>query len=481
MLIKINERLKKNNFLRNVGVLLSGTVVGQVLAVISAPLLTRLYSPEDFGLFAVYAGLLSIFTIIASMRYELAIPLPEDDQTAADIVVLSLTIVMCTSIISALFVFFFGDWLVMKIGVPALGNKIWLLPLGVVFIGLYQVLNFWCIRKKRFFDIGQTRIKQSTTTVIIQLLGSKFGSVTLIIGHTIGQFIGGGVLVRSALSYPEFRKIKQVRFKEIAMRYKQFPIYSTFSGLFNEAGQQLPTLMFASLFSPAAAGLYALTRRVLAMPMTMIGSAVANVFLSNAADAYREGRIASLVELIHNKLAHIAMPPVIVLIAAGPDIFSLLFGEHWEEAGVFARWMAPWLYIVFITSPLSCLFEVMEKQKHGAVLQCILLAVRLVAILIGSYLGNILYAVILFSISSAFCWIGFLIWVMVNTGNSIIKILEVTIRSMLIGIVCVFPLEIISKIQVNHSFLMGLSISMLVILVRYFILFKEGLVGSDSN
>ena len=466
--------MPKNQFARGVSVLVGGTAGAQLLMVLAAPLLTRLFTPEDFGLLAVYGGFLAIFTVIASLRYELAIPLPEDPQEAANVAVLSLLVVTVISLLSAFIVFFAGEPLAQLLGVPILARYFWLLPVGVFFVGFYQVFNYWAIRNKNFKAIANTRIKQAITTLVVQLIGYKLGAGVLLLGQTAGQGMGGFSLSKSAFKGAHFRAVRPAGVIAAAKRYRHFPIFSTWGGLFNTAGTQLPPLMFAALFSPVAAGLYALAHRVLAMPMSVIGSAIGNVFLANAAEAHREKRLAFLVAQVHERLSHIAIPPVLVLIIAGPEIFALIFGSQWREAGSFAQWMAPWLYVVFITSPLSTLFEVMEKQKYGLLFQIVLLVMRTGTIVVGGLLLSLELTIALFSIVSTLCWICFLYWINSAVGNNLATLLKPTGLALIWGCVCTFPLAIgLMIFPKNLTWVVFLAISGSLICGRYFFLLRK--------
>jgi O-antigen/teichoic acid export membrane protein len=169
--------------------------------------------------------------------------------------------------------------------------------------------------------------------------------------------------------------------------------------------------LFAALFSPALAGIYALANRVLSMPMQVVGKAIANVFLAGAADALREGRLGILVARVHRKLSHIGMVPTLMLLTAGPEIFAFAFGTQWREAGVFAQWLAPWLYLVFVTSPMSAVLDVLDRQAAAMAFQALLLTVRIAAILCGAWLGDARLAIALFGTGSALCWLVQLAWI----------------------------------------------------------------------
>lgn len=456
--------LPKNAFARGVSVLVGGTVGAQALMVLASPLLTRLYTPEDFGLLAVYASILSLFTVIASLRYELAIPLPEKDSEAAHVAILSLLIVGLITAISALMILIGGERLAQLINAPDMANYLWLIPVGVLTIGCYQVFNYWAIRTKSFGTIAKTKISQSLATLAVQLSGFKLGVLALMLGQTGGQSVGVMNLARPALKSPHFKGWQWSDLKKVAARYKSFPIFSTWGGFLNTASMQLPPLLFAIFFSAGVAGLYALAHRVLAMPMSLIGSAVGNVFFANAAEAYREDRLAPLFESVYAKLVSIIMPVVLVLMIDAPRLFAVVFGENWEEAGELARWMAPWLAVVFVASPLSVLFEILEKQKLGMYFQGLMLLVRVVAIGIGFQYDSMILAVILFSLFSMLCWIGFLVWVAIKSKSNVYKLFIPLIKPVLFSIFCTLPLIITDFLELStnvwfFSFLVTLSLS----------------------
>lgn len=466
--------LPTHAFARGVSVLVGGTAGAQLLTVLAAPLLTRLYSPEAFGLLAVYGGLLALFTVVASGRYQMAIPLPEGDREAAEVVVLSLAVVVVTTTISAVMVGLWGEQLAGLLGVPALARWLWLLPLGVAFSGGYQAVSYWALRTRAYSTIASTRIKQSVCLLAIQFMANPLGGGGLILGQAVGQGMGTITLARSALSAVVRHRVKPAGVLAVARRYRNFPLFSTWSGLFNTAGKQLPPLLFAALFSPAAAGLYALAHRVLAMPLALIGDAIGKVFFSSAAEAHREGSLGPLVAQVHGILAQIAMPPCVVLMLAGPELFALVFGETWRPAGEFARWMAPWLYMVFITSPLSHLFSVMERQAQGMAFQALLLVVRIVAISVGAMLDDLLLTVALFAMSSAACWVGFLVWTMVVTRNPVSALVTPTIVALGWSLLLLLPLIVAVALgPVWMPWLAALILSGALVAMRYFLLFRK--------
>ncbi|MEX5686805.1 oligosaccharide flippase family protein [Pseudomonas silesiensis] len=466
--------LPKNQFARGVSVLVGGTAGSQLIMVLAAPLLTRLYTPEDFGLLAVYAGLLALLTVVASLRYELAIPLPEDEQEAANIAVLSLLIVSGISLLSALIVFFAGGPVAGLLGVPQLTSYFWLLPVGVFFVGIYQVFNYWAIRRKDFPAIASTRIKQALTTLLIQLTGYKLGPVMLIAGQAAGQSMGSFSLGKIALKNTHFNTVSSAGIIAVAKRYQKFSIYSTLAGFFNTASTQLPPILFAVLFSPTLAGLYALAHRLLAMPMGVIGGAIGNVFLGNSAKAYRDGSLGKLTHEVHSKLSAIAAPPILFFFIIAPDFFEYALGDNWREAGEIAQWLSPWLYLAFTASPISSVITTLEKQAFAAFFDAFMLLARLAAILTGFYIGSDITSIQLFSITSAGLVAAYITIVFKLLNLNCLELLTTHTKNILISLVICLPLIIASK--TNTFTLLGGLFSALLILARYYYLAKKQLV-----
>jgi O-antigen/teichoic acid export membrane protein len=184
--------------------------------------------------------------------------------------------------------------------------------------------------------------------------------------------------------------------------------------------------------------------------------------------------LGPLVSSVHEKLAKIAMPPTLILIISGPELFSLVFGEQWRNAGEFARWMAPWLYMVFITSPLSTLFSVLEKQVQGMLFQLGLLLVRVVAIAVGAWRGELMLAVILFATVSALYWVGFLAWITLITGNAPRMILSPTASALVVSLAVVFPLWLGMHWPIlSWAWWLSAVATTILILIHYWRLFRK--------
>lgn len=468
--------LPKSAFARGVSVLVGGTASAQILLILVSPLLTRLYTPEDFGLLAVYTSLLALVSVVSSLRYELAIPLPEDDHEAANVLVLCLFLIIISTVLTGIILIFLGSSIVSILGVPRLSKYLWLFPISVFITGIYTVFNYWGIRTKQFSNIASTKIQQAITVLLIQLTTFKLGVVALLLGQVAGQGIGTTSLLMPALVRKEFKHFNGKDILYLSYRYRKFPFYSTWEGLSNTAGSQLPVILFASLFSPVSAGLYALSHRILSLPMSLIGNAIGQIFFSKAVEARRVGKIDNLVSGLHAQLAHIAMAPALILLLIGPDLFAFIFGEKWRQAGEFARWMTPWLYLVFVSSPLSTLFAVLEQQAQGLAFQLILLISRVIAIIVGAVLVNdLMLTIVLFTSVSALCWLGFLFWISYVAGNSAHSMITPTVSAFGIALMITSPLvlNLALEFPTPHAMVITLTISILLLSARYWQLLRK--------
>ena len=435
----------RNAFGRAVSVLVGGTAFAQLLGVLAAPVLTRLYSPEDFGLLGAFASILAVIGVVQTLRYSLAIPLPARDDEAAHVALLSLLVAASIVAIVVAAVPTVGDSLLGRLGLEQLGGYLWLLPLALIFQAIYDVFSYWSIRTGAFVGLARTKIVQVSSAVATQLVLAGAGAFGLIVGSVAGSAAGSVGLALGALRTKRAHSFLRPRLMDVwrsAIRYRRFPLYSSWGGLFNTLGSHLPPVLFVSLFNPNAAGMYVLTHRVLSLPMQLLGKALADVFLSRAAEAHRTGTLAPLVLKVHATLAAVSMPAVVLVIVLGPFAFSLAFGDEWVTAGHLARWMAPWLYLVFVTSPLSSLFSVLELQSQGAAFQGILLVTRVGAIAMGASTGDVVFTVALFSIGSAACWLGFLVWVAKVSGNRRMSFVVPTTRSLVVTLGVVAPVAV---------------------------------------
>jgi lipopolysaccharide exporter len=393
---------KETTFLGDVGRIVSGTAVAQLILVLASPLLTRLFEPEAFGVAALLAGVTGIVAVVACLRYELAIVLPEDDGEAANLLFVSL---LCTCVVSActaLCVWLAIDVLDRAAGLAALQPYLWLVPVMVLVQGAFTALNYWNTRTKHFARLARAQVTAAVATTSGQIAAGSAGIGTsgMILSSVIGQSLSlavlGGQIARNDASFFA-ASVNRAAMKRALLRHRKFPLYSTWSALLNVGSWQLPVFMMALFFSPVVVGFYALGFRILQLPMRLVGTAIGQVFVQRAARARTEGTLGPLVEDLLQRLLVIGAFPMFALTLAGKDVYVVVFGGEWAEAGLYTQILSPWAFMWFISSPLSQLYYVVEKQEFGFFFNAVLFASRFLSLGAGGIVGSPVLALALFS------------------------------------------------------------------------------------
>lgn len=378
----LKRMIPNGEYSRNVLTLMSGTMIAQAIPIIISPILTRMYTPEDFGIFALYFSVANIIASVSTGRYEMAVMLPDDDRDALNLVILSVIISLFISCISLLLVIFLGSRISILLGNPAIRMCLYLIPFMVFLSGTFQGLNYWNIRKKKYKRMASNRVIQSGTT---GTLNAGFGFVSpggfaLAIGGIIGQCASVVNLTISLIKedHNYFSNISKHNIINNAKRYIDFPRFDVPAVFLNLSAQQLTHIFFNTFFNATIAGYYYLTQRIMGMPMTLIANSILDVFKEEASRAYRKDGNAKYVFIkTFKKLFIISIPIAIFLYIFIEKIFVIVFGVQWQIAGEFARILVPMFFIRFIASPLSFMLYISEKQKLNVIGQGMLLAALL--------------------------------------------------------------------------------------------------------
>jgi len=371
---------------------MTGTTIAQAIPIAASPILSRIYTPEDYGVFALFVAITSIFGSISAGRYELAIMLPEEDEDAINIFALGFIITSILSFTLLILIILFQKYFVRILDNEEIGYWLYFIPLTVFFTGFYNLLNFYNIRSKKFKDISAAIIIKVTSNAIVQIsIGFvKAGFFGLISGQIISQALGNSRLLKNIIKDRNLiSKVSKISIVRQAKRYKDFPKYSMAGALANTLTVSLINILLPFLFSLTSLGFYSLVQRVLGMPMTLMGNAIGQVFLQKATIEKKETGLAkNIFNSTIKKLIIISLPVFIVIYLTVEDVFAFVFGADWEISGVYAKIMIPFFLIRFISSPLSNITTVFEKQKSGLLINIILLISSLI-ILGTSYLLSI--------------------------------------------------------------------------------------------
>lgn len=323
-----------------------------------------MYDPSAFGELVLFLAITSICTIIATLQYERAIVIPDDDRSGHRLVRLTLLLGAASSII-------IGVILYLLINIyPALGQSLkgtwYLIPVGVMALASMQTGNFWAIRNGEIGKLATARFLQALTVIAIQLLGiiyldrNKF----LIFGAIAGWLCAATILLFSAAARPpDGAYAAGLKIKETTGRYSKFAIFTMPSMLVTTTAREMPVFILMLAYSKDIVGFYALAYRMLLMPAAIFSKAISQALLVAARQEHMVKRTVSDASTTAFKIAlTLSIIPFTGIALLAPDLFGLVFGEKWVTAGSYLSVLAPWAAIAFIASPISILFSFLEKQ-----------------------------------------------------------------------------------------------------------------------
>jgi O-antigen/teichoic acid export membrane protein len=342
---------------------------------------------------AVFSGILSILVAAAALRYDLAIPLPERDEDAANLLTAALGLVLIVAVVVGGGFWIFRFQLADLLGTPPFANYVWLLPLGLAGRGMYGSLNYWAVRMKGYSVLARTRLAQGMASSGVQLgIGAVVaGPIGLIAGKVLGQTAGIGsltMLVRKSKGVWQEVNFGQV-LKQMN-RYRRFALISVPGKLLNNAGLHLPPLLISAFFGSTVTGWYAVAERVINAPISLVGNAVEHVYFGEASERIRKRPkdLLSLFDEVSRKLLLIGFLPSLSAFFFAPPIFEFVFGDEWRMAGQYVRILSPMLLVRFVVSPLSQTLNILEQQGVMFVWEAIRLIV-IVSIFVGGGLLNL--------------------------------------------------------------------------------------------
>jgi lipopolysaccharide exporter len=386
----------KDQFVIDTVTLSGGTALAQIVTILASPILTRIYTPEQFGVFSLFATIVSTASVIVCLSYEMAVVLPEKEEDAAKVLLLCILIALLISAAMTLGIIFFGETIIHFLQAQDLLALLWWAPVNLILVGIYQSLNYWYTRISQFKWISVSRFSQSATTAGAQIgvgtLGT--GASGLICGLILGQLASSSILAVNAVKrIPQLIKKEwptPSQFYSLLYRYRKFPLYSSWGTLMNTAAFQVVPPFLSTLFGPAVAGFYFLGFRLASIPISLLGMAIGQVLLNRAAEQLAQGfEIADLVEKIIGKTIMLCVVPFFILLIAAPEIFSIVFGREWETAGLYAQAMIPLYFLQFVTSPVSVVLIALQKQQILALLQAMLLLGAVGSLSLGGRFLNV--------------------------------------------------------------------------------------------
>lgn len=382
---------EKGSLSHSVGTLVGGTAFAQAFTVLALPILTRLYTPAEFSVLAVYVAVLGTISVAACLRLEIAIPLPENDEDAINLLALALGVASVLAIIFAILVFFLGDSIALWMRIPELSPYLWMIPVGMFLASGFAATQYWSTRKRKFTRIARTRMMQAVGGVGVQAVGGFLGggAFSLLLGHLVSGGAGFFGLLRDVFRQDGalLRAVKLREMGKMLKRYSRFPKYSTIEAFSNTAGIQVPVVVIASLAIGPEAGFLMLATKVMAAPMSLVGGALAQVYLAHAPQELRAKNLSHFTSKILTGLLKTGVGPILFVgVVAGP-LTGIVFGKGWGRVGELIGWMTPWFVLQFLSSPVSMVMHVKGLQAKMLALTVFGLMMRLGTVVLSHELG----------------------------------------------------------------------------------------------
>lgn len=392
MLNNIYHEIKHGSLIKNVFVLATGTAGAQALTFMFAPLITRLYGPEAYGVLGVFISFLMVFGPIAAMTYPLAIVLPK--QSSVSHVVERLSFYLCTTISLAVFVllFFLSDFFRESERLNVLYQYTWLLPLAILFYGIFQIYEQRCIRLNQFKSIAASAFSKALVVGGLQVLIGYYNpdAAILVAAFSFGYLIQALVLKYTLGDSNIRRKNTKVRdIKRVAKIYSDFPKYRAPQMLLSGMTTGIPAIFIASHFDLATAGMYSLALSVISVPLMLFGNSITNVFYPKVSKAIQNNEnVQGLIVKATIFIFAISLIPMVVIVPFGPPLFEIVFGDGWALAGEFAQWMSLMMMFGLLARPAIAAFPALKIQRSILVFDIFGFVIKLLALFIPYIIFN---------------------------------------------------------------------------------------------
>ena len=465
-------------FTRDVIKMMSAPFFTQLLGIFIMPILSRLYTPDVYGLYHLFGSIQMPICILATMSYNNAIVLPKRDEVASNLLFISVISTIIIAILSIPFIYFSSEFILRWLKASELSAYLWILPVSVFTYGVQISLLSWNLRNRNFNRIVASKILLNISNKSV-LLGAGFSGYatpcSLLVGDIVSSITMSSVLGRR-IWRESGRLFKQscrlYNIMQTIIRYRKFPIYNLWTNIIGRLGSMINMFLFSYYFSKSVIGNYALGVAVLAMPATFVGNAIVEVFYQRISEIDNKTTRQSLVVKIFEQLTWVSMLPFLLIAIIGDNIFSLIFGVKWLEAGVYSKILSFNMFANFIMSPIMVLVNVLEKQEVNFIFYLVLVIVSFISILIGGLFNNIYLSLGLFSLSNGLVYCGAGLLMMYFLEISFFRIFNFLLKCLL-SCVIVIAIVALMKWYFNVSSLFLIVISIILSLAYYGILLKK--------
>ncbi|MBL7703063.1 MAG: oligosaccharide flippase family protein [Ferruginibacter sp.] len=374
---------------KNISTLMTGTVISAAIPILTAPIMSRIFTATDYGILGIYMSISGLIGVIAYSHYSQAIMLPKENSEARQVLWFSLFLSASASAIALIVficLFFFSD----VISDSSLKGWYFFIPLSIFLNGFNGVLITWANRQQKYKQLSFNRVIQTVITAIVQIaIGLMIKNETgLMVGLILGQLISVFLLLLVFLNSQEsgIGRPNITSFKKIAVKYKHLLIYGTPTEFINNLINQTPIFLLQKFAGTSYVGYYNFTQRLLGLPQMFLSSAIVDVFKQKASYSYSHfGNCRDIFVKTFKALSMIAVIPFLIIMLFAPPIFGFVFGQQWITAGVFAQFLGIMFFFRFIVSPLSYVYILANKLKEDFLLHLLFLGITTASFYISNY------------------------------------------------------------------------------------------------
>lgn len=404
-----------SDIIRNSAKLLTASVIVQIVGLLVYPILTRLYTPEDFGLINLFLSISGFLALIATAEFQYAILLPEDENKAVECFHLGFFVTLGLIFLILLSIPFSDQISNTIFNTPQLADWYWAIPIFVFLSATWTLLNYWYTRKKLFGQISRYQVNQCLSNALAKC------------GFGFCGFSNGGLIISAILS-PCFSLITSIiktgkqylkplisnNDKQYCItfhEYSNFPKYSLPRALINFFSSNLPIFILTPFFGLSEIGYFGMAITLAFKPITMISSSLYQVLFQKTTEMVQKHESIKrfYLKLLFYSTAFL-LPAFFVLFYFLPEITTFLLGKNWQQTGIYINTMMSWLFIVILTAPIAYLPDIFQKQKIGLFFELILIAARILALFIGIRNDDFLFTISLYSSVSTLIIALQLIW-----------------------------------------------------------------------
>lgn len=405
------SRIKRSNLFINISQLAIGSLIAQLFVLVASPILTRLFSPEELGSYSLVVTFISLFSPVICGRYELSIVTSNDEKEVLELIKVCFVITIILSFVATIIYVYFINF--NNLGMKQVEfTSILIFPILLLF-GVGNILSAYNNRKQQYKLMSKVYIIRSLGQNCFMIISGllNFG----IIGLTFSQLFGAGLGLKLQANelikrIKEFKEINNSNLIKVVRKYKDQFFFSFPAQLVNSSSYTILNFFIAFLFGLEILGFYSMAFRILTLPLTLISQNVSKVFFQKASEEFTNtGMYYLTVKRVLWFLTCIAVPMVIILIALGPWVFTILFGKSWSETGVYVQLLAPMYGVRLVVSSLSPALIISNKQNVDLLMQSLFMVASLGAFVISKYfIANILFFLLLITISYTLIYLLFL-------------------------------------------------------------------------